>query len=150
MEPWSLPKARPISCNDSPAFQRRHRSVLCSPESLSRFPCVINTTFRKMIYIRWCCIDRLRPPRFAGTTIQNLELVGSITSELPTIRELSNESRVFYEQVTEVKICLCPRHPIYLQLSPVYRQAMEMTEYGKHGKPQCWLPALPTLFRKSR
>jgi hypothetical protein len=23
---------------------------------------------------------------------------------------------------------------------------MEMTEYGKHGKPKCWLPTLPTLF----
>src|SRR5258707_10157691 len=34
MEPWSLPKARPISRNDSPAFQRRHISVLCSAESL--------------------------------------------------------------------------------------------------------------------
>src|SRR5258708_4321422 len=62
MDPWSLPKARPISCNDSPAFQRRHMSVLCSAESLSRLPCAINTTFRKMIHIRWCCTDRLRPP----------------------------------------------------------------------------------------
>jgi hypothetical protein len=40
MEPWSLPKARPVSCNDSPAFQRRHMSVplLCRkpvPLSLS-------------------------------------------------------------------------------------------------------------------
>jgi hypothetical protein len=65
---WSLPKARPISCNDSPAFLRRHMSVLCSPESLSRFPCVINTTFRKMIHIRWCCIDRLRPPFFSASS----------------------------------------------------------------------------------
>ena len=47
MEPWPLPKARPISCNDSPAFQRRHMSIRCSVESLSRFPCAINTTFRK-------------------------------------------------------------------------------------------------------
>src|ERR1700738_3901995 len=68
MDPWSLPKARPISCNDSPAFQRRHMSVLCSAESLSRLPCVINTTFRKMIHIRWCCIDRLSWHDFAGTS----------------------------------------------------------------------------------
>jgi hypothetical protein len=47
IEPWPLPKARPISCNDSPAFQRRHMSVRCSAESLSRFPCAINTTLRK-------------------------------------------------------------------------------------------------------
>ncbi|RZU35638.1 hypothetical protein BDD14_5722 [Edaphobacter modestus] len=40
-------KARPISCNDSPDFQRRHMSIRCSAESLSRFPCAINTTFRK-------------------------------------------------------------------------------------------------------
>jgi hypothetical protein len=45
IEPWPLPKARPISCNDSPAFQRRHISILCSVESLFRFPCAINTTF---------------------------------------------------------------------------------------------------------
>ncbi len=45
IEPWPFPKAWPISCNDSPAFQRRHMSVLCSAESLSRFPCAINTTF---------------------------------------------------------------------------------------------------------
>jgi hypothetical protein len=65
----SLPKARPISCSDSPPFQRRHMSVLCSAESLSRLPCAINTTFRKMIHIRWCCTDRLRPPGFSATTI---------------------------------------------------------------------------------
>jgi len=47
-------------------------SVLCSAESLSRFPCVINTTFRKMIHIRWCCIDRLRPPRFSCTSTPSL------------------------------------------------------------------------------
>src|SRR5258708_3089776 len=34
-------------------------SVLCIAESLTRLPCVINTTFREKIYIRWCCIDRL-------------------------------------------------------------------------------------------
>src|SRR3981189_2489842 len=77
MEPLSLPKARPISCNDSPAFQRRHMSVLCSPESLSRFPCVINTTFRKMTHIRWCCIDQLRPPRLWEIYNQESELAAN-------------------------------------------------------------------------
>jgi hypothetical protein len=33
--------------------------ILCIAESLTRLPCVINTTFREKIYIRWCCIDRL-------------------------------------------------------------------------------------------
>lgn len=31
--------------------------------SLSCLPRVINRTFRKMIHIRWSCIDQLRPPR---------------------------------------------------------------------------------------
>src|SRR6202020_2717778 len=69
IEPWPLPKARPISCNDSPPFQRRHMSILCSVESLSRFPCAINTTLRKCIHIRWCCTDRLRPPDFSGGSL---------------------------------------------------------------------------------
>src|ERR1035437_272016 len=84
MEPWSLPKARPISCNDSPAFQRRHMSVLCSAESLTRLPCVINTTFRKMIHIRWCCIDRLNWHRLPGSSF----LCGDIRCRyLPTETE---------------------------------------------------------------
>src|ERR1700681_2279006 len=59
METWSLPNARPISCNDCPTFQRPHMSALCIAESLTRLDCVINTTFREKIYSRWCCIDRL-------------------------------------------------------------------------------------------
>jgi hypothetical protein len=95
MEPWSLPKARPISCNDPPAFQRRHMSVLCSAESLSRFPCVINTTFRKMIHIRWCCIDRLRPPDFSGSSVMVCVLT-------------SRQSLVHSEELRAVhKKCLC-------------------------------------------
>ena len=66
MDTWSLPKTRPISCNDCPAFQRLHRSVLCVAESLTRLACVINTTFSEKIYIRWCCIDRLSRHRFSG------------------------------------------------------------------------------------
>jgi hypothetical protein len=34
-------------------------SVRCCSESFTRFLNLINTTFREMIYIRWCCIDRL-------------------------------------------------------------------------------------------
>src|ERR1700730_12452846 len=65
MDTWSLPKARPISCNDCPAFQRDHMSVRWFAESFTRLPCVINTTFREKIYIRWCCNDRLSGHRFS-------------------------------------------------------------------------------------
>jgi MFS family permease len=40
-----LAKARPISCNVCPAFQRRHTSIFCSAESPNRFPGFMNTTF---------------------------------------------------------------------------------------------------------
>src|ERR1019366_8961889 len=72
MDTWLLPKARPISCNDCPAFQRLHTSVLCIAESLTRLTGVINTTFRKKIYIRWCCIDPLSWHRFSGLGRQNV------------------------------------------------------------------------------
>jgi hypothetical protein len=32
IEPWFLSRARPISCSDSPALQRRQISVLCTAE----------------------------------------------------------------------------------------------------------------------
>src|ERR1700675_1653924 len=51
METWSLPKARPISCNDCPAFQRPHMSIRWFAESFTRFLCATNTTFqRKDLY----------------------------------------------------------------------------------------------------
>src|SRR6267154_1524424 len=65
METWSLPKARPISCNDCPAFQRLHMSVRWFAESFTRLTCVMNTTFREKIYSRWCCIDRLSRHRLS-------------------------------------------------------------------------------------
>src|SRR6266850_1617277 len=70
MDVCGLPKARPISCNDCPAFQRRHTSVLCAAESPTRFPRVINTTF----YIRWCCIDLLSSHDLPGTEAKMLRL----------------------------------------------------------------------------
>jgi hypothetical protein len=33
LQPWSLPKARPISCHDAAAFQRHQMSVLSAAES---------------------------------------------------------------------------------------------------------------------
>src|ERR1700704_5888046 len=65
METWSLPKARPISCNDCPAFQRLHMSVRWFAESFTRLTCVMNTTFREKFYSRWCCIDRLSRHRLS-------------------------------------------------------------------------------------
>src|SRR5580658_5364207 len=66
MELCGLPKARPIVCSDSPAFQRLHSSVRCAAESATRFPWIIHTTFEQRFYIRWCCIDPLRPPDLSG------------------------------------------------------------------------------------
>src|SRR6266487_1541600 len=63
MDECSLPKARPILCNESPAFQRHHMSLFCAAESPNRFPWVINTTFGEKTYIRWCCNDRLSSQR---------------------------------------------------------------------------------------
>src|SRR5271170_3987611 len=68
MEECSLPKARPISCSVWPAFQRRHTSIFCSAESPNRFPGFITTTFKKQLYTRWCCIDRLNRHDVPGTT----------------------------------------------------------------------------------
>src|SRR6266699_5197217 len=67
MDECSLPKARPILCNESPAFQRHHMSLFCAAESPNRFPWVINTTFGEKTYIRWCCNDRLSSQRLPGT-----------------------------------------------------------------------------------
>ena len=58
MEEGVRPYARPISCNDCPAFQRRQMSVRCASETSARFPCAINTTLSET-YFRWCCIDLL-------------------------------------------------------------------------------------------
>src|SRR6266704_6649130 len=65
MDECSLPKARPILCNESPAFQRHHMSLFCAAESPNRFPWVINTTFGEKTYIRWCCNDRLSSQRLS-------------------------------------------------------------------------------------
>jgi hypothetical protein len=43
MQLCGLPQARPISCNDSPAFHRLQTSALCAADSLDCFPSLINT-----------------------------------------------------------------------------------------------------------
>ena len=50
MQLCGLPKARPISCNDCPDFQRLQISVLCVRESLDRFPWVIDTILKLHVY----------------------------------------------------------------------------------------------------
>src|SRR5580658_224647 len=67
MELCGLPKARPITCSDCPAFQRLHSSVPCAAESATRCPWVIHTTFEQKFYTRWCCTDPLRPPDLSST-----------------------------------------------------------------------------------
>jgi len=62
MEVCRLSKARPISCSVSPAFHRLQISLFSIADSPNRLPGFINTTFRELTYIRWCCIDPLRPP----------------------------------------------------------------------------------------
>src|SRR5277367_1501929 len=62
MDVCGLSKARPIRCNDSPAFQRLHSSFRCAAESSTYFPWVIHTTFEQNFHIRWCCTDPLRSP----------------------------------------------------------------------------------------
>src|SRR2546430_17243881 len=84
METWSLPKTRPISCNDCPAFQRLHMSVRWFAESFTRLTCVMNTTFREKIYSRWCCIDRLSRHRFTVTDVPKF-----LFTENPVFREES-------------------------------------------------------------
>src|ERR1700721_2203539 len=43
MELCGLSKARPISCSDSPAFQRHQMSLFSTAESPNRFPGLIQT-----------------------------------------------------------------------------------------------------------
>jgi hypothetical protein len=43
-----LPKARPISCMDCPAFQRPQMSFFSVAESLVRFPATINTILKQL------------------------------------------------------------------------------------------------------
>src|ERR1700692_226098 len=80
MDTCSLPKARPISCKDCPAFQRRHMSIRWFAESFTRLLTVINTTFTdtEKMYSRWCCIDRL--------SWQGLSECGLFPSLLPVAR----------------------------------------------------------------
>ena len=67
MQLCSLPKARPISCGDCPAFQRSQTSPFSIAESPNRFPGLMPTPpfAKKQIYIRWCCIDLSNAPRYS-------------------------------------------------------------------------------------
>src|ERR1700675_1302355 len=65
MDEGPLSNARPISCSVCPAFQRRHSSLFCNTESPNRLPGLMPHHLWREIYIRWCCIDLLRPPRLS-------------------------------------------------------------------------------------
>src|ERR1700682_6205497 len=96
MDTWSLPKARPISCNDCPAFQRLHMSTRWFAESLTRLACVINTTFREKIYIRWCCIDRLSWQDLSECMVRRRVASEKRTMAEGTSREQANFSRFLF------------------------------------------------------
>src|SRR5580765_8122072 len=98
MTPCALPQALPISCKDCPAFQRLHMSFRCCSESLNRLLNVINTTFREMTYIRWCCIDQLSRHILSVTGFW--ERRGSVESSYFTIAHTSwNISSAFARHV---------------------------------------------------
>src|SRR5271155_3515905 len=80
-------KARPITCNDSPAFHRLHSSVRCAAESATRLPWAIHTTFEQKFYIRWCCIDPLRSPALPET------------ESLPHSEERSDEGSLLFARI---------------------------------------------------
>ena len=67
MTTWSLPSARPIACNDCPAFQRLHISARCVAESFHRLACVMNTTFRKKDLYQVVLHRPVEPARLSGT-----------------------------------------------------------------------------------
>ncbi len=71
MELWGLSKARPISCSVCPAFHRRQISVFCDRRKPKPFPWPHTTPpLKSRSYIRWCCIDLLRPPALPDMWIQ--------------------------------------------------------------------------------
>ena len=73
MEVCLRPNARPISCNESPTFQRRQISVRYAAETSTRFPCAINTTScgpfsLRMVLHRTSMLDRfMRRPIVRGS-----------------------------------------------------------------------------------
>jgi hypothetical protein len=93
MDECSLPKACPILCNESPAFQRRHTSLFCAAESPNRFPWIINTTFSEKIYIRWCCVDRLSWRRLCRS-LQKKGGTAPATRRVPPVHQFRIATRI--------------------------------------------------------
>jgi NAD(P)-dependent dehydrogenase (short-subunit alcohol dehydrogenase family) len=46
-----------------PSSHRRQMSIFSTAEKPNRFPSLIQHHLSEQPYIRWCCVDSLRPPR---------------------------------------------------------------------------------------
>jgi hypothetical protein len=90
--------------------------------------------------------DMVAPsPIASGTTriYAALQVPFSVDAQSPMLSLTSDETDEHL--VASAAHCTRWRHIVYPAL-PREKQAMEMTEYGKHGKPSSRLPTLPTLF----
>src|SRR5271170_7543521 len=101
MEEGVRPYARPISCNDCPAFQRRQMSVRCAADTSARFPCVINTTLDENLFsvnypFLSCCLICKCYRRIGGISCPILDLVGGVKSSRPA-RDLCSILRLVGE-----------------------------------------------------
>lgn len=73
--------ARPISCNDRPAFQQRQITLLGVGESLARFPSLINTVFepkdlQMVLHPPIASTKRKRASRHGGGSTMRAALTG--------------------------------------------------------------------------
>jgi hypothetical protein len=82
-----LPSARPIACNDCPAFQRRHISARCVAESFHRLACVLNTTFRKKDLYQVVLHRPVEPARLFGKWALAASPVGRLRPDSLSRRE---------------------------------------------------------------
>jgi predicted RNA-binding protein YlqC (UPF0109 family) len=62
-----------------------------------------------MIHIRWCCIDRLRPPDFTGTNVSQFmrQLESGVTDEgleEPVVRLIEAIARTLVDKPEEVSV----------------------------------------------
>ena len=78
--------------SDCPAFQRLHSSVRCAAESATIFLGSYTPPFEQKFYIRWCCIDPLRPPELPGVS---LPLLGPIVGG----KAIRKSGRQFFARV---------------------------------------------------
>src|SRR5579864_8908328 len=74
MQLCSLPKARPISCSDCPAFHRLQTSHFSVAESPNRLPGLMSHHLRRADLHQWCCIDLSNAPRLSGLSAHSTTL----------------------------------------------------------------------------